>query len=282
MDPEEALNELTKYMNEMLKFCREKGIGSDMRSRLSFIAVFWGKGLYTSRDIESVEQLPEFWDYIILDYEFSGKNVRKLFVEEHSELSRGIKRQILNMKSVYDIFFVEKIDKENKSVILRRPYIKDEYNVWTRTLIDALTVGDLVKCRIITWRNYNFIWGFIIKYEKEVAERIRQHEKFLKEFEKDINEFLKIERRRISERTHRKRVDHLWTFYDFIQTKPKVNNYGRLTKTLVRGYIKWLRRMIGISRSYIRESITSLRMFLDFLQRQNKITKNPAKDIQVL
>lgn len=282
MDPEEALNELTKYMNEMLKFCRERGIGSDIHSRLEFIMVHWGRGVYTKEDIESLEQLPEFWDYIILDYEFSGKNVRELFVREHSELPREVKQMILNMKSVHSVFFVEEIDRKNSRVVLRRPYTKDRYVIWTKILLDTLVIGDLVRCRVITWRGHNFVWGFVMKYRKELAEKIKRHEEFLEELEDDIESFLDIEKERLSERTYRKRKDHLWTFYEYIQKRPEINDYRRLTKTLIKGYIKWLRRMIGISKTYIRENITSVRKFFGFLQERNKITKNPAKEIQIL
>jgi len=107
------------------------------------------------------------------------------------------------------------------------------------------------------------------------------HEKFLRELKKDIVSFLEIERKRLSEKTARRREECLWDFYDFVSQNPKVTSHKKFNKTLTKRFIKWLRRIIGMSKSYIKDSLTSIRKFFNYLISIGKLTNNPAKEIYV-
>lgn len=280
VDAKSALKELSMYMNMMFKFCKEKELNYNS-AKIKFIMKYIGPGVYTEEYLNNVDNFLEFWDYLILEHEFMGKNVREMFVEEHKELPDDVKDELLKMKSICDFFIVEKIDKDKKEIVLRRIYTDERYHIWTEKLLDSLHLNDLIKLRIIFWRGYIFPWGVGEIYEKKLSKMILSHEEFLKELEKDILSFLEAERKIVSPRTYRRREACLWDFYDFIRENPKINSYKRFNKTLIKRYLKWLGRIIGISRSYIKDSLTSVRKFFNYLVDIGKLDKNPAKDIYV-
>jgi len=281
MDAESALEELSTYMNEMLKFCKKKGLHQDIRVKYSFMMRYLPRGVYTQEFIENLDQYSDFWDYVILEHDFGGENVREMFVKEHTDLPESIKKELLNMKSIRDFFIVEKIDREKNEIILRKIYSEERYHVWTKALLTQIRKGELLEVRLIFWRGYVFAWGGGRRYEQKVAKVILTHENFLRELEKDIKSFISLERQSLSHKTVRRREACLWTFYDFVYKNPEVNSYRRFNKTLVKKYIKWLNSMIGISRSFIKDSLTSIRKFFDYLVRNRKIPNNPAKEVIV-
>ena len=282
MDPESALEELTRYMNEMRDFCKKKKLNEDIFIKYSFMLHYLPEGIYEKETIEELDHYPEFWDYLILDYKFDNINVRKMFINERKDLPKEIRDTIINMKSIRDLFIVEEINVKENEIILRRPYSNEKYHVWTKALLDTLEVKDAIFVRLIFWREYIFAWGSCEIYPREIGKIILAHEKFLKELEKDINAFLTIEERRLSKRTARQRNLCLWTFYHFIYENPEINNYRRFRRTLVKNFLRFLRDQLRIGRSTIESCITSIRKFFQYLIEQGKLTNNSAEGIFII
>lgn len=281
MDAESALDELAKYMDEMLKFCKQKGLDRDIFIKYKFMMKYLPRGVYTEEFIDSLDSFHEFWDYVILEHEINGKNIREMFVEEHEDLPRDVKNELLNIKSIRCFFIIEKINPKKKEIVIRKIYSKERYHVWTKALLDQLEEGELSQIRLIFWRGYTFAWGVGERYGHKAAKIILAHERFLEELEEDIRSFLLMERKRLSDKTVRRREACLWDFYDFIYENPKINNYRKFNKTLVKKYLRWLKRIIGISKSFIKDSLTSIRKFFDYLVEKKKLANNPAKEIYV-
>jgi len=282
MDPESALEELTKYMNEMRDFCKKKKLNEDIFIKYSFMLHYLPEGIYEKETIEELDHYPEFWDYLILDYKFNDINVRKMFVNERKDLLEATRDTIINMKSIRDVFIVEKINIKENEIILRRPYSNEKYHVWTRALLDQLRVKDAILIRLIFWREYIFAWGYCEICPRKIGKMILAHEKFLEELENDINAFLMIEEQHLSKRTARQRNACLWTFYDFIHENPEINNYRRFRKTLVKRFLRFLRDQLRIGRSTIKSCITSIRKFFQYLIEQEKLTENSAEGIFIV
>jgi len=283
MKEKEIFYELAEYMKKLHEFIIEKELNKESNLQFRFLARYAPKGLiFSSETFKEIEEDPLFLDFIIFENKISGKSIAKLFVEEHKDLPEDIKNMLVNMNSIEGIFHIESMDKDRKSFVFRKAYSEKKYTVWS----DILDNVDLKKpcclfTRLVNWRGIYFIWETAHFLPQATCKKIIAHEKFLLELRKDIDEFLDFEEISVSPRTYKKREEHLLLFYDFIQRNPKVNSYKKFNKTLIKKYLKWLNRFINISRSFIKESIVSIRKFCEYLVDEDKLQYNPAKDIYV-
>jgi len=283
MKPNEALDELIEYVQKVQEFCISKNFHKDTYAKYHFLMTHMPHGsIITSEVLKKLESSHDFWEFLIFEEKFSGKSPIELFVQENKHLTEDIKTALLNLKSIYSLFIVEKIDKEREEIVIREAYSNERYTVWTRMLLDKVKVGEAIRMRLVKWRNFFFGFGIAEVIDMETTKKIILHENFLAELEKDIESFLSRERSAVSRKTYRKRKNHLYFFYDFISEHIKVNSYTKFNDKLVIKYIKWSRRFINISDSFIKESITSLRKFFNYLIEKRKLSENPAKNIHVV